>query len=164
MKKKVLFAVLLSVSMTVCAQSLEKWNEGSPLSRPCTWWHWLDCNITREGITADLEAMSRAGYHEAQIFNVGYGYPEGTAKYLSPEWLELFKWAAIEAKRLGMELCFHNGPGWSSSGGFWVKPEQSMQRIVWTETHCMKAEMVRMPYLSDTMRLGNRGTQPSEVW
>ena len=135
MKKKVLFSVLLSVSMTVCAQSLEKWNEGSPLSRPCTWWHWLDCNITREGITADLEAMSRAGYHEAQIFNVGYGYPEGTAKYLSPEWLELFKWAAIEAKRLGMELCFHNGPGWSSSGGFWVKPEQSMQRIVWTETH-----------------------------
>lgn len=135
MKKTLCFAILLCTSMVIYAQTLEKWNEGSPMSRPCTWWHWLDCNVTREGITADLEAMSRAGYHEAQIFNVGYGYPEGTAKYLSHEWLELFKWAAIEAKRVGMELCFHNGPGWSSSGGYWVKPEQSMQRIVWTETH-----------------------------
>ena len=134
MKKAFLFAILLCANMAVTAQPLEKWNEGSPMSRPCTWWHWLDCNVTREGITADLEAMSRAGYHEAQIFNVGYGYPEGTAKYLSQEWLELFKWAAVEAKRVGMELCFHNGPGWSSSGGYWVKPEQSMQRIVWTET------------------------------
>lgn len=135
MKKSFLFVILLCISMATSAQPLEKWNEGSPLSRPCTWWHWMDCNITRQGITSDLEAMSRAGYHEAQIFNVGYGYPEGTAKYLSHEWLELFKWAAIEAKRVGMELCFHNGPGWSSSGGYWVKPEQSMQRIVWTETH-----------------------------
>ncbi|MBO4642635.1 MAG: hypothetical protein J5661_07260 [Bacteroidaceae bacterium] len=134
MKKTFLFVILLCISMATSAQPLEKWNEGSPLSRPCTWWHWMDCNITRQGITSDLEAMSRAGYHEAQIFNVGYGYPEGSAKYLSHEWLELFKWAATEAKRLGMELCFHNGPGWSSSGGFWVKPEQSMQRVVWTET------------------------------
>ena len=134
MKKTFLFVILLCTSMATSAQPLEKWNEGSPLSRPCTWWHWMDCNITRQGITSDLEAMSRAGYHEAQIFNVGYGYPEGSAKYLSHEWLELFKWAATEAKRLGMELCFHNGPGWSSSGGFWVKPEQSMQRVVWTET------------------------------
>ena len=135
MKKFFFLALSLYAGLAVSAQSLEKWNEGSPMSRPCTWWHWLDCNVTRQGITADLEAMSRAGYHEAQIFNVGYGYPEGTAKYLSHEWLELFKWAAIEAKRVGMELCFHNGPGWSSSGGFWVKPEQSMQRVVWTETN-----------------------------
>ncbi|MBR3433632.1 MAG: hypothetical protein IKH05_08855 [Bacteroidaceae bacterium] len=147
MKKILLFAALLCTGIAASAQSLEKWNEGSAMSRPCTWWHWLDCNVTREGITADLEAMSRAGYHEAQIFNVGYGYPEGSARYLSAEWLELFKWAALEAKRLGMELCFHNGPGWSSSGGYWVKPEQSMQRIVWTETRLTgtgKAQTVRL--------------------
>ena len=75
MKKILLFAELLCTGIAASAQSLEKWNEGSAMSRPCTWWHWLDCNVTREGITADLEAMSRAGYHEAQIFNVGYGYP-----------------------------------------------------------------------------------------
>lgn len=94
----------------------------------------MDGNVTRHGITADLEAMQKAGIREAQIFNVGMGYQAGKAKYLSQEWLEMVKWAATEAKRLGMTLCMHNGPGWSSSGGYWVTPEQSMQRVVWTET------------------------------
>ncbi|MGA3193345.1 MAG: glycosyl hydrolase, partial [Candidatus Bathyarchaeia archaeon] len=26
-----------------------------------TWWHWMNGNITAEGITLDLEAMKRAG-------------------------------------------------------------------------------------------------------
>lgn len=109
---------------------------------PSTWWHWMDGQITREGITADLEAMQKAGIREAQIFNVGIGYDarhfeslgHKTAKYLSDEWLDLVHFAASEAKRLGMTLCLHNGPGWSSSGGYWVTPENSMQRVVWTET------------------------------
>lgn len=98
-----------------------------------TWWHWIDGNITKQGITADLEAMKRVGIQEAQIFNVGQGYPQGAVTYLSPQWLDLFKFAVTEAKRLNMELAFHNGPGWSSSGGPWVTPENAMQTIVWSE-------------------------------
>lgn len=116
------------------AGELDKWLEGSEMSKPCTWWHWLDCNVTKSGITADLEAMQRAGYHEAQIFNGAMGYPEGEAKYLSEYWLDCMKWAAQEAQRLGMTLCFHNSPGWSSSGGKWMTVENSMQRITWSET------------------------------
>ena len=102
-------------------------------ARPRTWWHWLDGNVTREGITADLEAMHRVGIQEATLFNGGMGYPQGPVEYMSDEWLELLKHAASEAKRLGMELSFHNGPGWSSSGGPWVKPEEAMQTVTWSE-------------------------------
>jgi hypothetical protein len=99
-----------------------------------TWWHWLNGNISKEGITADLEAMKRVGIREAQIFNVGQGYPEGPAPYLSAKWLELFKFAVSEAKRLGLEIGFNNSPGWSSSGGPWVTPENAMQTVVYSTT------------------------------
>ena len=98
-----------------------------------TWWHWLDGNVTREGITADLEAMQRVGIQEATLFNGGMGFPQGPVEYMSDEWLELLKHAASEAKRLGMELSFHNGPGWSSSGGPWMKPEEAMQTVTYSE-------------------------------
>ena len=98
-----------------------------------TWWHWLNGNISKEGITADLEAMQRVGIQEAQIFNGDMGYPEGPVTYLSPEWLELFKFAVQEAQRLGLEIGFHNGAGWSSSGGPWVTPEYAMQTVVYSE-------------------------------
>ncbi|GAB3923366.1 glycosyl hydrolase [Mucilaginibacter myungsuensis] len=105
-----------------------------PAAKPRTWWHWIDGNISKPGLTADLEAMKRVGIQEAQIFNVGQGYPEGPAIYLSPQWLDLFSFAVTEAKRLGMEISFHNGPGWSSSGGPWVTPENAMQTVVYTKT------------------------------
>lgn len=105
-----------------------------PSAKPRTWWHWIDGNISKQGITADLEAMKRVGIQEAQIFNVGMGYPQGPVTYLSPQWLELFKFAASEAKRLGMEISFNHSPGWSSTGGPWVTPENAMQKVVYTET------------------------------
>ncbi|NNF32618.1 MAG: hypothetical protein HKN68_00805 [Saprospiraceae bacterium] len=98
-----------------------------------TWWHWMNGNVSRSGITADLEAMKEVGIQEAQLFNVKLSLPEGPVKYLSPEWLDLFQHAAREAKRLGLELAFHNSAGWSSSGGPWITPEHAMQTVVYSE-------------------------------
>jgi len=103
-------------------------------AKPYTWWHWMNGNISREGITADLEAMKRVGVGGAQIFNVDCGIPAGPTRFMSPDWREMIKHAVSEAGRLGLELCIHNCAGWSSSGGPWVKPEQAMQELVWTET------------------------------
>ena len=107
-------------------------------ARPHTWWHWMNGNVTREGITADLEAMTRVGVGGAQIFNVGdkgsVNIPEGPAPFMSPQWLDLVLHAAKEADRLGVELCLHNCAGWSSSGGPWIKPEYAMQILTSTET------------------------------
>lgn len=95
-------------------------------ARPHTWWHWMHGNITKEGITADLEAMKRVGVGGAQIFNVDCGIPPGPVKFMSPEWRALTVHAVREADRLGIELCIHNCAGWSSSGGPWNKPEHGM--------------------------------------
>ncbi len=103
-------------------------------AKPHTWWHWMDGNVTREGITADLEAMKSAGVGGAQIFNVSQDIPTGPVGFMSPQWKSLVKFAASEADRLGIELCMHNCAGWSSSGGPWNTPANSMLDVTTSET------------------------------
>ncbi|WP_214071144.1 glycosyl hydrolase [Mucilaginibacter sp. dw_454] len=129
----IVFVALCVVNVKAQDALLAGFKNPPPSARARTWWHWIDGNITKQGITADLEAMKRVGIQEAQIFNVGQGYPDGPATYMTPKWLELFKFAVTEAHRLGMQLAFHNGPGWSSSGGPWVKPENAMQTVVYSQ-------------------------------
>ncbi|MBP5542865.1 MAG: hypothetical protein ILM98_02215 [Kiritimatiellae bacterium] len=95
-----------------------------------TWWHWMDDCVTREGIERDLKAMADAGISTAYVFAPRMSNLPTTAKTMSPEWLDLFAFAIAEAKKNGMELGFHNCPGWSSSGGPWIAPEDSMKCIV----------------------------------
>lgn len=103
-------------------------------AKPHTWWHWINGNISKEGITADLEAMKKIGLGGAQIFNVEVGIPGGDVPFMSEPWKEALGHAFREAKRLGIEICVHNCAGWSSSGGPWVKPEFAMQSLTWSET------------------------------
>jgi hypothetical protein len=118
-------------------------------ARPHTWWHWMNGNVTREGITADLEAMKQIGLGGAQIFNVSESIPAGPIDYMSPEWRALVKHAVSEADRLGLELCMHNCAGWSSSGGPWITPEFAMQMVTTSETRASGparfSEMLPMP-------------------
>ncbi len=108
-------------------------------AKPLTWWHWMNGNVTREGITADLESMKRVGIGGAQIFNVAnkaaVDIPAGPVKYLSPQWLDLVQFAATESQRLGLTLGITNAAGWSGSGGPWVTPEHSMKHLVWSEVN-----------------------------
>ncbi len=98
-----------------------------------TWWHWMNGNVTKTGITADLEAMKEVGIQEVQLFNVNLANPLGEAVYLSENWLNMLQFSVKEAGRLGMEFTMHNGPGWSSSGGHWITPEYAMQTLVYSE-------------------------------
>src|SRR5512136_196702 len=103
-------------------------------AKPWVYWFWLNGNITRAGITADLEAMKRVGIGGVLIMEVDQGAPVGPAAFMGPEWRELFKFAVAEAGRLGLEINMNDDAGWNGSGGPWITPEQSMQKIVWTET------------------------------
>jgi len=103
-------------------------------ARPWVYWFWLNGNITREGITADLEAMERAGVGGVLIMEVDQGAPVGPVAFASPRWRELFRHVCAEANRLGLEVNMNNDAGWNGSGGPWVKPDQSMQKVVWAET------------------------------
>jgi hypothetical protein len=102
-------------------------------AQPRTWWHWVSGNVSREGITADLEAMKSIGLAGAQLFTVDQSEVKGPVVFMSPEWRQLVQHAVSESKRLGLELSIEDGEGWSESGGPWVAPAQSMQKVVWTE-------------------------------
>jgi hypothetical protein len=118
------------------ASELEKSFVSPPESaRPWVYWFWLNGNITREGITADLEAMKRVGIGGVLIMEVDQGAPVGPVAFMSPPWRELFKHVMAEAQRLGLEVNMNDDAGWNGSGGPWIKPEQSMQKVVWSETN-----------------------------
>ena len=104
-------------------------------AKPQTWWHWMNGNITKAGITADLEAMKAVGLGGATIVNVDCDVPAGPVKFMSPQWREDFRFAVSEANRLGLHLCVENCAGWSSSGGPWNTPADAMQ--------CLTARQMR---------------------
>jgi len=103
-------------------------------ARPWVYWFPLSGNLTKEGMTADLEAMRRAGIGGVLYMEVDQGAPKGPADFAGPLWRELFHHACLEADRLGLELNMNNDAGWCGSGGPWITPELSMQRVVWSET------------------------------
>ena len=109
-----------------------------------TIWMWMNGNVTREGITLDLEAMKKIGVGGVLNFDVGTGIPKGSVEYLGKEWLELKKHAINECNRLGLEFTMHNCPGWSSSGGPWITPELSMQLLTWSEAYVKGGRLVNI--------------------
>ena len=115
--------------------SLKEGFENPPQeAKPWTIWQWMNGNVSKEGITADLEAFKKAGLGGAQSFHLDYGLPQGPVEFLSPAWFDMYLFAAQEADRLGLEIGTHNCGGWSASGGPWTLPENSMQVVTATET------------------------------
>lgn len=99
-------------------------------TKPWCYWYWLNNDISKEGVTKDLEAMARVGIKRAMIGNIEGG---GSVKMFSDEWYDVTRHAFKEANRLSVELMSFNAPGWSQSGGPWITPEQSMRRVAWKE-------------------------------
>jgi hypothetical protein len=137
MKLAALLNLSLLLSSFVAAKPLDDALFAKPPAeaRPWVYWFWLNGNISSNGITADLEAMKRVGIGGVLIMEVDQGAPVGPADFMSPQWRDLFKHVAAEARRLGLEVNMNNDAGWNGSGGPWIKPEQAMQKVVWSETN-----------------------------
>lgn len=103
-------------------------------AKPRTWFHSMSGNMTKEGLTKDLEAIAEVGIGGLLLFNVTQGIPNGPIIYNSAKHHQMIHHAAKEAERLGLSFGVHNCDGWSSSGGPWVTPEESMKMVVWSET------------------------------
>lgn len=100
-------------------------------TRPWVYWYWISDNVSREGITRDLEAMARVGIGEALIGNIFLDDVEkGSVKVLSDEWWGMVEHAIREGGRLGVDIGMFNCPGWSQSGGPWITPGESMRYLV----------------------------------
>jgi alpha-L-rhamnosidase len=101
-------------------------------TKPWVYWYWVNDHISKEGITKDLEAMAEAGIGQALIGNIldetNREYV-GNVSVLSDEWWSCVEHAIREAERLGIKVGMFNCPGWSQSGGPWVKPEEAMRYL-----------------------------------
>ncbi|MDR1096732.1 MAG: glycoside hydrolase family 2 [Tannerella sp.] len=138
-------AAILSAAVYSCSESNDGGNVftsiESGFKKPDSmqigvYWYWISDNISKEGVIKDLEAMKEVGINRAFIGNIGLGGPGisyGKVKLLSPEWWEITHTALKKATELDIEIGIFNSPGWSQSGGPWVKPEQSMRYLASSE-------------------------------
>ncbi len=141
-------ALLLSVSLCCMHQLKAQQKPGKdPIlsafqsppneSKPRVWWHWMNGNISKEGIRKDLEWMHRSGIGGFQNFDASLMTPQIVEKrltYMTPEWQDAFQFTTRLADSLKLEMAIAGSPGWSETGGPWVKHEDGMKKIVWTET------------------------------
>ncbi|MDE2126064.1 MAG: hypothetical protein KGJ62_05700 [Armatimonadetes bacterium] len=126
--------ILLTVRGTAAGQLAANFKSPPASARPWVYWFWLNGNITKAGITTDLEAMKRVGVGGVLIMEVDQGVPVGPVAFAGPEWRALFRFVLSEAKRLGLKVDMNDDAGWCGSGGPWITPDLAMQRVVWTET------------------------------
>lgn len=104
-------------------------------ARPQVWWHWMDGNVSKEGIRKDIEWMKRNGIGGFHQFDAGGVNMPRAAKvklpYLSDGWKDAFRFALNLADSLDMDVTIASAPGWSSTGGTWVKPEDAIKKLEW---------------------------------
>ena len=106
-------------------------------ARPRVWWHWMNGNITPEGIRLDLDWMSRVGLGGFSVFEGSLDTPQVVPKrmiYMTPDWKAAFNGAIDQAVQHGFEITIASSPGWSETGGPWVPPSQGMKKLVWSAT------------------------------
>lgn len=102
-------------------------------ARPRVWWHWMNGNITKEGIKFHLEWMHRVGLGGFQTFDVQIGTPQVVKQgliYITPEWKDAFRYAITLSDQIGLEAEIASSPGWSETGGPWVPPSEAMKKYV----------------------------------
>lgn len=105
-------------------------------ARPRVWWHWMNGNVTKDGIRKDLLWMKRSGIGGFQNFDAGMMMPqvvENRLTYMTPEWKDAFKYATHLADSLDLEMAIAGSPGWSQTGGPWVPAKDGMKKLVWRE-------------------------------
>ncbi|WP_413668272.1 glycosyl hydrolase [Mucilaginibacter sp. Mucisp86] len=141
---KVCISVALSVPVSANAQSskvpvsslYKGFVHPDNAAKPRVWWHWINGNITKDGIRKDLLWMKRSGIGGFQNFDAGVVTPQVVAKrllYMTPEWKDAFRLATKLADSLKLEMAIAGSPGWSESGGPWVAAKDGMKKLIWSE-------------------------------
>lgn len=136
----IIFLMVLSFSSIHGQQKSDSLKEGfvNPPSqvRPQIWWHWMNGNITKDGIRKDIEWFDRIGLGGFHVFDASFSTPQVVEErlvYMEEPWQDAFKYAIDLADSLGLDVTIPSSPGFSSTGGPWVKPEEAMKKIVWRE-------------------------------
>ena len=136
MKKWMTLLFAAAMVHTVGAQTLyEGFADPPQEARPRVWWHWMDGNVSMEGVRKDIDWMERAGiggFHQFDAGGIGVRpIVDELVSYGSPGWKAALGYAMELAQAKGMETAIASAPGWSSTGGPWVKPENAMKKLTW---------------------------------
>lgn len=165
-----IFIIVWLFSLPLCANSSKKddyLKHGfvcpPESTRPIVYWYLMNGHLSKDGITKDLEAMSKVGIGEVFLGNIYLTrLPPGPVKIFTPEWKECMQHAVKEAARLGIKISFFNSPGWSQSGGPWVQPDHAMRYLTYSDTivcsdGMVAAKMSRpQPFFQDVALLAFR--------
>ena len=142
--KKLVAATVVLLSAISCTpqnsiEELQRGWENPPLSaRNRVWWHWMNGNITKDGIQKDLQWMKDTRQGGVHNFDAALGTPTIVDKrliYMDEGWKDAFAYAVKVADSLGLEFTVASAPGWSSTGGPWVSEQDAMKKLVWSETY-----------------------------
>jgi hypothetical protein len=145
--KMTILTVAVALLIAGCKSDRLADDFASPPSAMTTgvYWYWMADNISKEGVVNDLKAMKQAGINSVFIGNIdGQGAPYGTVKLFSDEWWEALHTAMKTAADLDIEVGMFNCPGWSHTGGPWIKTEQAMRNLVSSETRVKGGERVKV--------------------
>lgn len=116
---------------------------------PETWFHFIGGNVSKQGITADLEAIAGAGISGITLFHGQFGGPwprvDTQITCLSPLWEDAVRHTALESRRLGLKFSMENCPGWAMAGGPWIKPSEAMRQLVWSRTDIQGHVKIQLP-------------------
>ena len=132
--------MLAVAALAAAAQPVDPLREGfvSPpdSARPRVWWHWMNGNVTKDGIEKDLTWLKSVGIGGVQNFDANLQTPQVVDQrlvYMQPAWRDAFRHAVTQADRLGLEFAIAASPGWSETGGPWVPPADGLKKVVWSE-------------------------------
>ncbi|WP_297098568.1 glycosyl hydrolase [uncultured Draconibacterium sp.] len=125
-----------SKNNTGSSELYEQFKKPGKEARPRVWWHWMNGNVTKDGIQKDLLWMKRSGIGGFQNFDAGMMMPQVVEKrltYMTPEWKDAFRYATHLADSLDLEMAIAGSPGWSQTGGPWVPAKDGMKKLVWRD-------------------------------
>ena len=145
-RKLIITFALVITSINLIGQSLEHSFRTPPDSvKPWVVWFWINGNISKEGITKDLEAMKEVGINGFYWMEVSgpWWAPEGNIEANSAEWHDAMQWAIAEAGRLKMEFALSVDFGYGS-GGPHITPDISMQELVWSQTEVQGGKKLKL--------------------
>ncbi len=161
--KSLSFLLLLPLFSLAQNDLLTQFQNPPNAARPRVWWHWMNGNVTKNGIQKDLEWMQRTGIGGFQNFDANLFTPQVVEKklvFMTPAWKDAFRFATELADQKGLEMAIAGSPGWSVTGGPWVPAEDGMKKYVFTRTRVEggKPFSGKMPQPASTSgKFGNVG-------
>lgn len=116
----------------------QRFQQPTEEASPWIFWYWMNGAVTKEGITADLEAMKEIGLEGTYLMPIRDSsrvqFMDNCVLQGTPRWWEMVEFSMQEADRLGLKMGMHICDGFALAGGPWIKPEQSMQKVVYSMT------------------------------